>query len=257
MGFRKHDFQQNHASFNFELNYFLDSSKNSIFVTNQPIRMLSQTEENYLKGIYKLSLNQKEGVSTNSIADKLDTKPASVSDMLKKLANKELINYIKYKGVTLSDSGYKEALKILRKHRLWEVFLVEKLDFNWDEVHEIAEQLEHIKSPLLTQRLDSYLGFPKFDPHGDPIPNEAGEITSQKKVLLSKLEIGDSGKVVGVQDSSSVFLKYLDKMNISLGMMISISDKLEFDNSLEIKIQNNRSIIISKEVAHNIYLAID
>ena len=219
--------------------------------------MLSYTEENYLKAIYKLSLQSDDGISTNAIAEKLQTKAASVSDMLKKLATKELINYIKYKGVSLSETGTKEALKILRKHRLWEVFLVDKLDFNWDEVHDVAEQLEHIKSPLLVKRLDAFLGYPKYDPHGDPIPSEEGTITSLKKTLLSKLNIGDVGRVVGVQDSSSVFLKYLDKINISLGMTIHITDIVEFDSSVEIKIPNSKPFIVSKEVAQNIFLAID
>src|SRR6478752_3743676 len=146
--------------------------------------LLSLTEENYLKAIYHLSEDGTIDVSTNAISDALNTKPASVSDMLKKLSQKEVINYIKYQGVSLTPSGRKIALQIIRKHRLWEVFLVEKLKFNWDEVHEIAEQLEHIQSNLLIERLDEFLGFPPFDPHGDPIPNERGEMKAKKHTPL-------------------------------------------------------------------------
>jgi DtxR family transcriptional regulator, Mn-dependent transcriptional regulator len=128
------------------------------------------SEENYLKAIYHLSKEEDESVSTNALAERLETTAASVSDMLKKLAKKELIEYKKYQGVNISEKGKRVALQIIRKHRLWEVFLVEKLSFNWDEVHEIAEQLEHIDSPTLVKRLDEFLGYPKFDPHGDPIP---------------------------------------------------------------------------------------
>ncbi|MCR6640290.1 MAG: metal-dependent transcriptional regulator [Sporocytophaga sp.] len=217
--------------------------------------LLSYTEENYLKAIYHLSEDGKIDVSTNAISDALNTKPASVSDMLKKLSQKEVINYIKYQGVSLTPSGKKIALQIIRKHRLWEVFLVEKLNFNWDEVHEIAEQLEHIQSNLLIERLDEFLGFPPFDPHGDPIPNERGEMKAKKHTPLSETELHNQGKVIGLKETSPLFLQYLDKAGIYIGAKIKVMDKIEFDGSLEILIDNKKTILVSNEVAKNILIA--
>lgn len=217
--------------------------------------MLSFTEENYLKAIYHLSEDGKIDVSTNAISDALNTKPASVSDMLKKLSQKEVINYIKYQGVSLTPSGKKIALQIIRKHRLWEVFLVEKLKFNWDEVHEIAEQLEHIQSNLLIERLDEFLGFPPFDPHGDPIPNERGEMKAKKQTPLSEIDLHNQGKVIGLKETSPLFLQYLDKAGIYIGAKIKVMDKIEFDGSLEILIDNKKTILVSSEVAKNILIA--
>ncbi|WP_028980640.1 metal-dependent transcriptional regulator [Sporocytophaga myxococcoides] len=217
--------------------------------------MLSYTEENYLKAIYHLSEDGKIDVSTNAISDALNTKPASVSDMLKKLSQKEVINYIKYQGVSLTQSGKMIALQIIRKHRLWEVFLVEKLKFNWDEVHEIAEQLEHIQSNLLIERLDEFLGFPPFDPHGDPIPNERGEMKAKKHAPLSETDLHNQGKVIGLKETSPLFLQYLDKAGIYIGARIKVMDKIEFDGSLEILIDNKKTILVSSEVAKNILIA--
>ncbi|GAL86809.1 Mn-dependent transcriptional regulator [Sporocytophaga myxococcoides] len=217
--------------------------------------LLSYTEENYLKAIYHLSEDGKFDVSTNAISDALNTKPASVSDMLKKLSQKEVINYIKYQGVSLTPSGLKIALQIIRKHRLWEVFLVEKLNFNWDEVHEIAEQLEHIQSNLLIERLDEFLGFPPFDPHGDPIPNGRGEMKAKKHTPLSETDLHNQGKVIGLKETSPLFLQYLDKAGIYIGAKIKVMDKIEFDGSLEILIDNKKTILVSNEVAKNILIA--
>src|SRR5690606_30039252 len=178
--------------------------------------MFTYSEENYIKAIFHLQHISVEGVSTNAIADQMDTKASSVTDMIKKLAEKDLINYVKYQGVTLTEKGRKTALSIIRKHRLWEVFLVEKLDFTWDEVHEVAEQLEHIHSEKLIDRLDKLLDFPKFDPHGDPIPSKDGKFQERDKILLSELPVGEGGICVGVKDSSSSFLKFLDKNGIAL-----------------------------------------
>jgi DtxR family transcriptional regulator, Mn-dependent transcriptional regulator len=216
--------------------------------------MLSFTEENYLKAIYHLSDNGCNEVNTNAISEALNTKPASVSDMLKKLSQKEVINYIKYQGVTLTDSGKKQALQIIRKHRLWEVFLVEKLKFHWDEVHDIAEQLEHIQSKLLIKRLDEFLGYPLFDPHGDPIPNEQGEFLQKDKTPLSEAAIGPANIVVGLKETSSLFLQYLDKTGIYIGARIRIMERIEFDASLEIQIDSKKTVIISNEVSKNIYV---
>jgi DtxR family transcriptional regulator, Mn-dependent transcriptional regulator len=218
--------------------------------------MHSYTEENYIKSIYKLSVGGTQAVTTNAIAEMLLTKPASVSDMLRKLSSKNIIDYVKYRGVTLTPAGQTKALEIIRKHRLWEVFLVEKLQFNWDEVHEVAEEMEHIKSELLIRRLDEYLGFPRFDPHGDPIPTEAGELKEQTQVLASALQVNDSGVVIGVKDTRPLFLQYLDKVGIFLGARIQVKDKADFDKSLEINIENKKDIRISFEVSDNIFVSV-
>ncbi|MFT6055666.1 MAG: DtxR family Mn-dependent transcriptional regulator, partial [Roseivirga sp.] len=196
--------------------------------------MLSFVEENYLKAIYHLSESGKRSVNTNTLAEEMKTAPASVSDMVKRLSQKKMVQYQKYKGVNVSEEGKIKALHVIRKHRLWEVFLVDKLSFHWDQVHEVAEQLEHIKSPLLIKRLDEFLGFPKYDPHGDPIPDEDGKLTEKRKDPISELDLNILGIVVGVNDSSSSFLKYLDKVGISIGSKIEIKDRMEFDGSVDI-----------------------
>lgn len=213
---------------------------------------LTLTEENYLKAIYHLS-EDVTVVSTNAIAEKIETKASSVTDMLKKLADKNLISYIKYKGVSLTTTGRNTAVNIVRKHRLWEVFLVAKLNFSWDEVHDVAEQLEHIKSAKLIEELDSFLGYPTHDPHGDPIPNSAGKIKERSKIVLSKALVGDNYKCVGVLDSSSEFLKYLDKHHIEIGTLIHVSDLEEFDQSMTIQI-DNKTMVMSKAITSNIYV---
>lgn len=214
--------------------------------------MQSSTEEDYLKAIYKLKGDGKDGVSTNSIAEELSTKASSVSDMVKKLSEKGLVNYVKYQGTTLSFDGEKIALKIIRKHRLWEVFLVEKLKFGWDEIHDIAEQLEHIRSPKLVDRLDEHLGFPKTDPHGDLIPNKKGEFPQQKMVVLNKLKLGDKAVLIGVSEDSKDFLRYLDSINLQLGSSIEVLDYFTFDKSIKIKINNKTEVTISEIVASNL-----
>ncbi|MEM6525099.1 MAG: metal-dependent transcriptional regulator [Bacteroidota bacterium] len=216
--------------------------------------MLSFAEENYLKVIYHLAEQSGESVSTNAIADELNTKAASVTDMIKRLSSKGVLSYQKYKGVLVSAEGKTAALQVIRKHRLWETFLVAKLKFNWDEVHEVAEQLEHIKSPLLIKRLDELLGHPKFDPHGDPIPDENGEFNEKPKSPLFELGIEQSGIVVTVQDDSPEFLQYLDKIGIYIGAKIKLIDKVEFDGSMEIQIDNRKTVFISKQVSENIWL---
>jgi DtxR family transcriptional regulator, Mn-dependent transcriptional regulator len=216
--------------------------------------MLTPSEENYLKTIYNLSVESKHPVSTNAIADKLKTKAASVTDMVQKLATKGFASYYKYKGVRLTQKGDKEALKVVRKHRLWEVFLVKELNYKWDEVHEIAEQLEHIKSPQLIDRLDSFLNHPKFDPHGDPIPDSNGVMASNPSVTLNMLNLGDQGRVICAKDSSSELLIFLDKLKISLGAKIEIIDYLEFDGSYSVKVNDGSQVTLSNKVAENIYI---
>ena len=216
--------------------------------------MLSSTEENYLKAIYKISERDSKAASTNAISKEMKTTAASVSDMLQRLSSKGLTHYEKYKGVTLTEKGNSLATALIRKHRLWEVFLVEKLDFTWDEVHELAEQLEHIQSIKLVNRLDKFLGNPKFDPHGDPIPNADGVFTHRRQVELSELQIGESGTLVGVQEDSSTFLQYLDKMGLKLGVELKVLEKFEFDNSVKLLINNTEQITISNKVSKNLFL---
>lgn len=214
---------------------------------------ITLTEENYLKAIYHLSQHSNTVVSTNAIAEKIESKASSVTDMLKKLAEKKFITYIKYKGVTLTEKGRLTAVDIIRKHRLWEVFLVDKLNFSWDEVHDVAEQLEHIKSPKLIDELDAYLDFPTHDPHGDPIPDRDGQIKRTNKIMLSQAKANESYKCVGVLDSSSDFLKYLDKNSIGIGTRIEVMDKEDFDQSMTIK-TNEQTITMSKLITSNIYV---
>lgn len=214
------------------------------------------SEENYLKAIYHLTTVNDTDVSTNAIAETMETKASSVTDMLKKLAEKDLVNYVKYQGVSLTDNGKLTAKMIVRKHRLWEVFLVEKLDFSWDEVHDIAEQLEHIKSEKLINKLDDFLGNPTEDPHGDPIPNAKGQMLAIEKQLLFELLENQTGICVGVKDSSAEFLKYLDKQEIALGSKIEIIFKESFDLSTKIKV-NGKELTISNKIANNIYVKVD
>jgi DtxR family Mn-dependent transcriptional regulator len=215
---------------------------------------LTFTEENYLKAIYHLSGGGSQTVSTNAVAEALDTKAASVSDMLKKLAAKHVVHYEKYQGVNVTDSGKVHALKVIRKHRLWEVFLVDKLKFSWDEVHEVAEHLEHIQSPLLIRRLDEFLNFPKYDPHGDPIPDENGEFNQKPRIPLNDLAANASGTVVSVKDSSKPFLQYLDKLGLQIGSRIKVIEKVAYDQSMEIIIDNRKTAFLSREVSENILI---
>ena len=213
------------------------------------------SEENYLKTIYHLTSSSNREVSTNEIAEMIATKASSVTDMLRKLAEKDLLNYKKYQGVSLTEKGKLTAKMIVRKHRLWEVFLVEKLNFSWDEVHDIAEQLEHIKSEQLINKLDDFLGNPTEDPHGDPIPDAYGKIIKTEKLLLSELPQNQTGICVGVKDSSTEYLKYLNKNQIALGTKIEIITKEEFDQSLKIRIEN-QELIISNKIASNLFVRV-
>ncbi len=217
---------------------------------------LSTTEENYIKTIYHLQQSEDATVGTNEVAAKLNTKAASVTDMLKRLNSKQVLNYEKYKGFSLSNEGEKIALGIVRKHRLWEFFLVEKLNFRWDEVHPIAEELEHISSPLLVERLDSFLGHPKFDPHGDPIPDSNGKIVLQSQINLVDLPIGSISKVSAVGSQSSELLELLTHKDIAIGTFISVKRKFSFDNSLEIETNHTHTFTISREVALALFVTI-
>lgn len=215
--------------------------------------MVTLSEENYLKAIYHLGKQGSIAVSTNAIAKQMETKASSVTDMIKKLAEKNLANYVRYQGVSLTKQGRLMAATVVRKHRIWELFLVNKLNFNWDEVHDVAEQLEHIKSEKLINELDAFLEFPKEDPHGDPIPDKNGNITKIEKILLSHIEPVTLCICVGVKNSSKAFLRYLDKIDIALGSPIEVLDKESFDQSMVIKL-NDKKVNISAITANNLYV---
>ena len=217
--------------------------------------MPSHTEENYLKAVYKLAeAEPAAGVSTNRIAAALSTRAASVTDMLRRLADKGLLDYEKYRGVQLTAEGRRLALLTIRKHRLWEVFLVQQLGFAWDEVHEVAEELEHVASPLLMRRLDAFLGHPALDPHGDPIPAEDGAMRRAPHRLLADLNAGDKGTLAGVKNTSAPFLQYLDKVGLPLGARVEVLDKIVFDHSLELRVNRDRTTLISAEVSRNLFV---
>ena len=215
--------------------------------------MLSLTEENYLKAIFHLERSYPAGVSTNALAEEMETKASSVTDMVKKLSEKDLVEYKKYQGVKLRKRGRSTAVGVIRKHRLWEAFLVEKLNFSWDEVHEVAEQLEHIKSDKLIEELDRFLEFPSRDPHGDPIPDADGNFKESDRLLLSAFSVGDKGICTGVKDSSAEFLQYLDKNGIALGQQLEVLEKEEFDQSMVISFRG-RELPISHRISTNLYI---
>ena len=218
--------------------------------------MLSYTEENYLKALLKLSFQNEEKpeAGTNEMAAYLGVKPATATDMLKKLKEKELVTYQKYGKILLTDSGRKSGIAILRKHRLWETFLYEKLDFSWDEVHEVAEQLEHIQSAKLVNKLDEFLDFPEFDPHGDPIPKANGEIPLIAKTLLSEVKGGEVCKVAAVKDTSTLFLQYLEKLKITIGTNIKVLEVIAFDGSLNIQIEDAEPRSVSMKFAESLFV---
>ena len=193
--------------------------------------------------------------SPTAIAESLGNNPASVVDMIKKLGDKKLVLYEKSKGVKLTEKGKKAALLVVRKHRLWEVFLLEKLGYTWDEIHDIAEQLEHIHHPDLADRLDKFLGFPQFDPHGDPIPKSNGDIPVLLSIILGEMEAGSKCQVVGVKDTSTTFLQYLRQLDVSIGTKINVVEKIAYDGSLIIKIGAANNTTVSKKFAENILVA--
>lgn len=225
--------------------------------------MLTITEENYLKALFRLTCEEvgKTEAGTNEIAAQLEVKPATASDMLKKLKEKKLIDYEKYGKSSLTKKGKKLALEIVRKHRLWETFLYEKLGFSWGEVHEVAEQLEHIQSNELIDRLDKYLGYPKVDPHGDIIPNSKTEFKLQEKITLNEVGEGELCTVVGVQDNSSVFLQHADQLGIAINKQIKVVSRSEYDGLMQLEMKNKKfavsarfadQILIRREVKNKI-----
>ncbi len=214
--------------------------------------MPSTTEENYLKAIFKLSVADNEAVSTNGIAAEMQTSAASVSDMLKRLAEKGLINYEKYKGVSLTTDGRKVAVGLIRSHRLWEVFLVDKLNFSWDQVHPLAEELEHVRTEDLVSRLEEYLGYPTHDPHGDPIPDKDGNIQYHEPITLTELGAGGKGILVGVNEQSMEFLQYLDKIKLSLHSKMEVVEYNDYDRSCQVKINGGPVQFVSEKVGNNL-----
>ncbi len=214
--------------------------------------MQTLSEENYLKVIYHLEKEGLKKITPTAIAEALSNNPASVVDMIKKLVDKKMLQYEKTKGVKLSEKGRNIAISVVRKHRLWEAFLVEQLGYGWDQVHEIAEQLEHVQHPELADRLDKFLGFPQYDPHGDPIPKANGETAITYKTLLAEVEDGKTCKVVAVKDTSPAFLQYLKKLDIGIGTRITLVEKIPFDNSMIIMIGKNNRTTVSKIFAENL-----
>lgn len=217
------------------------------------MKRLSHSEENYLKEIFHLSGLAEKRVSTNGLAARLNTKASSITDMLQKLSDKKLVEYVKYKGCFLTEEGEKIAIQIIRKHRLWETFLVNKLNFGWEEVHEIAEQLEHIDSAKLIDSLDRFLDYPKFDPHGDPIPDKNGNIAYRKsKIKLTDSAINSLVEIVSVNEDSLALLKFLEKNDLTLGTELKVLEKYPFDESMRIEVVNSQEINLSKKVTENI-----
>jgi DtxR family transcriptional regulator, Mn-dependent transcriptional regulator len=213
----------------------------------------STSEENYIKAIFHLQ-RQEETVTTNELANELKTKPASVTDMMKKLKVKKLLHYQPYQGFRLSSEGSKVALGIIRRHRLWEYFLAEKLKFSWDEVHEVAEDLEHVSNKKLIDKLDEYLGFPRIDPHGDPIPDANGKIEISKKICLTELPLNIPAVVSSVSDQSSEILELMQHKKIAIGTRLEVKMKFDFDNSMEVRINRQPAFTISEQLAKNIFL---
>ncbi len=217
--------------------------------------MLSQTEENYLKVLFIISSNKlgKFEAGTNELAAKLGVKPATANDMLKKLKEKELVSYEKYGKIFLTDKGKKLAIEIVRKHRLWETFLYDKLEFKWDEVHDIAEQLEHVNSVQLIEKLDKFLGHPKFDPHGDPIPNAKGDILIENRITLSKIIVGQNCTMVGVKDNTNSFLQCVMKLGLKINCNIKVVEKEVYDASMQIEV-NETVYTVSEKITENIFV---
>jgi DtxR family transcriptional regulator, Mn-dependent transcriptional regulator len=217
--------------------------------------MLSFTEENYLKALLRLTVDNadKSDAGTNELASFLKVKPATATDMLKKLKEKKLVEYEKYGKISLTGLGKGEAIEIVRRHRLWETFLHDKLEFSWDEVHDIAEQLEHIRSTKLIDKLDQFLDYPEFDPHGDAIPNANGEMPRPFTKTLSEAIPEAVCTIIAVRDNSPSFLQYVTKLGLKINTEIKVLEKQEFDQSMELEVKDQR-ITVSKKFAENIFI---
>lgn len=214
----------------------------------------TKAEENYLKAIFKIAEKEKKSVSTNSLAKALETSPASITDMVKKMADKNLVAYEKYKGVSLTSLGSRIATELIRRHRLWEVFLVEKLRFAWHHVHDIAEELEHIDSSELIARLDAFMDYPKFDPHGDPIPNAEGKFTIRTQIPLADIGLNTETVVLGVKEHSTSFLEHLHSLNIKIGTRIEITQIADYDGSRNVVLDHKKELTLSNQVVQNLFV---
>ena len=216
------------------------------------MKMPTVSKENYLKSIYSLNLTNGESVTTSQVAQKLEITNAATSEMARKLAKQGYLNYEKYKGVELTEKGKKVALQIIRRHRLWEVFLIKVLGLSWSEVHDEAEKLEHNTSEVLINKIDEHLDFPEFDPHGHPIPNKHGDIPKLPKLVnLLEAEVGKKYKIYRVADESSELIEYLTKLDLTLYKEIKIADRLSFDNSIIVEI-NGSNHSLSEKVAEKV-----
>jgi len=213
--------------------------------------MLTRSEEDHLKAVYAL-LQDGDSAQTKDIAQRLRTKASSVTDMLKKLAEKGLLKHVPYYGVKLTTKGRSHALQLVRRHRLWETFLVQRLGFGWDEVHEVAEQLEHVGDDKLTDKLDDYLGNPGFDPHGDPIPDSKGRIRNRKTQRLSACNTGDLVRIAAVSETTDGLLRLLDSKGLRIGSALTVQEVHAFDGSMDIKPKNGAAFSLSKEVSHHL-----
>ncbi|HRD82812.1 MAG: metal-dependent transcriptional regulator [Saprospiraceae bacterium] len=217
--------------------------------------MLSKNEEDYLKALFHLIASQEnDRAGTNQLAQQLDVKPASANSMLKKLKTKGLVDYKKYGKLSLTSEGRVAALLLIRKHRLWETFLHQKLGFSWDEVHEVAEQLEHIRSEKLIEMLDRFLGFPESDPHGDPIPDAQGNMNIRTKKTLAEVQPGESCRIAGVKDTSAAFLQYLTQLGLRLDSQIKVLEIIDFDHSMRVALQDGREIHISEKFSQYVFV---
>jgi DtxR family Mn-dependent transcriptional regulator len=217
--------------------------------------MLSFTEENYLKALVQLTVFEvdMDEVGVNKLASFIGVKPATASDMVRKLKEKELVHYERYGKVSLTLTGRHEGMMVIRRHRLWETFLQQKLDFSWDEVHELAEDLEHIHSKKLINRLDEFLGFPEFDPHGDAIPNQIGEISIPFRKLLDEVGVGKSCKIIAVKDNSTEFLRYVDKIGLKIDDVITVKHREDFDELTTIQVKN-KDVVVSPRLTKNVFV---
>jgi DtxR family Mn-dependent transcriptional regulator len=218
--------------------------------------MLSTAEENYLKAIFKIAERDSRSVSTNALAAAMQTTAASVTDMLKRLSDKQLVMYEKYRGVQLTDAGQRHATALIRSHRLWEVFLLDRLGFAWHEVHELAEQLEHVQGVELVNRLDRFLGYPRFDPHGDPIPDAEGHWTHRQQVPLAQIGIQQQAVITGVADHSATFLQYLQSLDLTLGASLTLLERFEYDQSVRVRVAGGQELILSDKVVRHLLVAL-
>ena len=215
--------------------------------------MRTSAEENYLKAIFSIAEETGKGASTTAIAAHIKTKASSVTDMVKRLNEKGLVDHRPYYGVTLTEAGRQVATRIVRKHRLWETFLVNHLNYRWDEVHELAEQLEHIDSDDLHDRLDKFMDHPKFDPHGDPIPDRNGRMVDMAGAkALSEVPKDTLVHIVGVKDSSPAFLKLLDGLGLKLGTQLTVNRRFEYDNSVEVSSRFRTGLLLNEQVSLNL-----